>query len=238
VLLKSEVSFDSESTTNVSVNSSASAAFGSLRGDVNMTRSTDTYRTERVTTDLFGAFSADFQDTLHINGPASVPFTLKFSLFADYSFFHTGTGGFQPSLAEDLSNPFCTLSPTNVTSATISLGCTAGGLSNVNLNFGIGGHLGGFLIPGTPLPTPTDPDFPDFAQDFAELDASNTAKFYVDVLTPGFTLSSDSGHDYSTSATPEGSSSAQVCIGLGFAVMLLCLRRGEDDDAVSKRFGR
>jgi hypothetical protein len=46
------------------------------------------------------------------------------------------------------------------------------------------------------------------------MDAGNTARLYFDVLTPGASLVSQSGHDYSVSAVPEPASLALWALGL------------------------
>ncbi|KQW45539.1 MULTISPECIES: PEP-CTERM sorting domain-containing protein [unclassified Roseateles] len=47
------------------------------------------------------------------------------------------------------------------------------------------------------------------------LDASNTARFYLDAVTPGLDLIAESGHDYATTAVPEPGSWGLLALGLG-----------------------
>ncbi|WP_082580450.1 PEP-CTERM sorting domain-containing protein [Pelomonas sp. Root1444] len=47
------------------------------------------------------------------------------------------------------------------------------------------------------------------------LDASNTARFYLDAFTPGLDLLAESGHNYATSAVPEPGSWILLALGLG-----------------------
>lgn len=60
-----------------------------------------------------------------------------------------------------------------------------------------------------------------FAKNGDAMNAGNTARLYFDVLTPGASLVSDSGHNYSISAVPEPA--AWLLFSGGAA--LLCLRR-------------
>jgi len=57
----------------------------------------------------------------------------------------------------------------------------------------------------------------------ATADASNTAGFWIEVATPGVTLSSASGHDYSSPPVPEPSSA--LLLGSGVALLLGAVRR-------------
>jgi hypothetical protein len=47
------------------------------------------------------------------------------------------------------------------------------------------------------------------------LDASNTARFYLDAVTPGLDLIAESGHQYATTAVPEPGSWMLLALGLG-----------------------
>lgn len=55
----------------------------------------------------------------------------------------------------------------------------------------------------------------------AFIDASHTARMFLDPITPGITLVADSGHDYSVSAVPEPATWGLMLGGLG----LLAVRR-------------
>jgi hypothetical protein len=57
-------------------------------------------------------------------------------------------------------------------------------------------------------------DFPDFAGDSIQILAGNSAHFYLDVLTPGLSLTADSGHDYSNAAIPEPSTAGPFAGGI------------------------
>ncbi|MEO8855740.1 MAG: PEP-CTERM sorting domain-containing protein [Burkholderiaceae bacterium] len=55
-------------------------------------------------------------------------------------------------------------------------------------------------------------------------DFSHTFRYFADAVTPGVTLNSETGHNYSVSAVPESSSAALMLTGLG-AIGLLLRRR-------------
>jgi len=56
-----------------------------------------------------------------------------------------------------------------------------------------------------------------YAEIQATVDAAHTMTVNVDPTTPGASILSESGHDYSTSATPEPSSA--LLLGLGIVVL-------------------
>jgi hypothetical protein len=94
----------------------------------------------------------------------------------------------------------------------------------------IAGSLGGAVSGpqgGMGLPQPNDPtNFPDFALENDVLDASDTNNFYLDVLTPGFTLVTASGHDYSTPSVSGAPEPANISLAsLGAAVLAFCSYR-------------
>jgi hypothetical protein len=79
------------------------------------------------------------------------------------------------------------------------------------------------------LPMPDSPNFPDFADYVSNLDVSHTENFYIDVLTPGFTLVADSGHDYSSPAisAPEPGTAGMfgTAIAAWLTLSVFCRRR-------------
>ena len=62
--------------------------------------------------------------------------------------------------------------------------------------------------------------------DYAALDASHTAKFFLDVLTPGAYLVTDSGHNYSSLSTtvPEPATYFTTALSLGVLCILMIRR--------------
>jgi hypothetical protein len=62
---------------------------------------------------------------------------------------------------------------------------------------------------------------PGIASDAHTVDASNTGAFFITVLTPGVTLTSDSGYNYQAANVPEPATLALLCAGC----LMLCASR-------------
>jgi hypothetical protein len=63
------------------------------------------------------------------------------------------------------------------------------------------------------------------ATDFAELDASHTARFFLDVLTPGAYLVTDSGHNYSSSTNTVPEPTTYLTTALSLSALCVTMIR-------------
>jgi len=93
----------------------------------------------------------------------------------------------------------------------------------VGATFSISYSMSAFINGGVVQPSMNTPLSSGFN---GSVDASNSAHTYMSVLTPGVSLISDSGHDYTPSPVPEPSAYAMMLAGLALVGAAVKRRRG------------
>jgi hypothetical protein len=206
------------------------AAFGDLAGNADLSYATSSYEEDheaRIEFEGGGAGSAFFSDTLGVgispNGgkvgdPTSIQMveTLTYTTLNDnlsagfiistsYSFDDVvmNAGSCQSATAGDLTTYNCL--------GIVILGAVEGSTYDISesLNLGI---TTSFQESGEGSLDS------DSSSGFSEIVAMNSAHLYLDSLTPGVTLTSGSGHDYSS--TPEPGTKIMVLVGLLYVLGL------------------
>jgi hypothetical protein len=209
------VANEGSDTVGALTNASIVVTTGQMKFSATAEIFTDEYRTNLLNGDSMGASAqgiGDFSDHLLVNGPAGGFTTLRYANELDYS-----TSGCSP-----LPGPVtveCQIASTfQVGSTSIGDGQIAQIIVANGSTVDISGELdAAVLLSG--LAGPNDPvNFPDFVDYSTSLFALHTNNFYVDDLTPGSSLTSVSGHDYSTpTTTPEPA----TAVLLGLPVLFL-----------------
>jgi hypothetical protein len=145
-----------------------------------------------------------WDDSITIGGPADAPAVIRLSLTLDGTVTRTPTqtcGPSQTTSAEADRNGFVSVNAFLGAETSLSVGLNDCGFAKtsatVDVNvfggeqIGIGASMTGVAFAGTRLGSGVGRDDIDVAAD-------HTTHFFVDPLTPGVHISSDSGHDFAT----------------------------------------
>lgn len=225
----------SGSTMHVLSQSGLTATYGGLFGTATANVDTGTWfhdRGSNISASGGAGGTASFDDTEHVAPglPTGLPIQVLFTAVVAYGY--DSHGSFD---ASNNSNDGPITSAALSASATVNgkrYQLTGGSIGQTALTIVTVSDMFTFLsgssydfsesltmslgIPAGTLPYPALAGS-DSANGFAELLVGNSVHLYFDVLTPGATLVSDSGHDYSSpasTATPEPASSAVTATGL------------------------
>ena len=198
---------------NVTVNSSASASPGHLDGSISIERDDERLGLPGGPSSIIGqgTVGANFRDSATLSGAANI--AVRPTFFINPTNYVTDGANGVGNVNEYFLSPFeqqFSINGMYVTSGQTFI-----------IPAGTYDLLGGLVIGFGdldifPLP-PADPVTPSTGVEFLNVTIVGSADFYLDVLTPGATITTESGHDYSSTlaAVPEP--------GYGWLLVLLMM---------------